>query len=238
MLDFHTHILPGMDDGSKNVSTSLTMLEESAAYGADTVALTPHFYGEENSPDQFLARRDMAWRSLAAAIEARGAENYPRLLLGAEVRFFNGISITEELESLCLEGTNFLLLEMPFVRWNERMLREVAAISRRGVKPVAAHVERYMDFQPKRLMADFMSLDIYIQCNAEFFLARKTTRRAIHMLQNEQIQFIGSDAHNITTRPPNLGPALEVIEWKLGREALERLEECEELVLEGSGAYL
>ncbi|MCC8356925.1 MAG: capsular polysaccharide biosynthesis protein [Oscillospiraceae bacterium] len=236
MLDFHTHILPGMDDGSKDVSTSLAMLEASAAYGADAVAVTPHFYGEDNSPAQFLARRDMAFRRLTSVLEASGGD-YPRLLLGAEVRFFNGISITEDLDSLCLEGTRLLLLEMPFVRWNERMLREVAAISRRGVKPVAAHVERYMDFQPKRILADFMGLDIYIQCNAEFFLTRKTARRALHMLENGQIQFLGSDAHNTTTRPPNLFPARELIRQKMGQDALDYLAEYESLALEESGAW-
>ncbi len=234
MLDFHMHVLPEMDDGSKSVDTSLSMLEMSAEYGVDTIAATSHFYAWNDDPSHFLLRREAAYERLISGIEQSGIQS-PQILLGAEVRFFDGISMIDDLEELCLEGTNLLFLEMPFSPWQERMFHEVDAICRRGIKPVAAHIERYMDCQAKRMIQNFMGLDVYIQCNAEFFVSRRTSRKALQMFRNGQIQFLGSDAHNTTSRPPNLGPALDFVESKLGHGSIEYLEDFEALVVEENG---
>jgi protein-tyrosine phosphatase len=236
MIDFHVHILPAMDDGSADVDTSVTMLERSAAYGVDVVAATSHFYAEDNGPKEFLRRRALAYEQLQQAVGDR--TDLPRVMLGAEVCFFSGISAVDDLETLCLGETNLLLLEMPFVPWTERMLREVESIARRGIQPVAAHVERYMDIQSRKTMEQFLNLDILVQTNASFFLGRRTARKALKMLGNRKIQFLGSDAHNLTSRPPNLGEALEVIQRKQGQEALDYLRSFEALVTEGRGAFL
>lgn len=232
MIDFHTHVLPGMDDGSKDVDTSLEMLEISAGYGVDEVAATSHFYAEDNSLQKFLARRREAYESLAEAMEGR--PGLPRLRLGAEVYYFRGVSAIENLESLCLEGTNLLLLEMPFSPWTDRMLQEVEAIRQTGLQPVAAHIERYMSIQSRKTMSRFFDLDVLIQCNASFFLSRKTARRALGMLKAGSIHFLGSDTHNLTTRSPNLGAALAIIEKKLGQGALDRLAANEEFFISES----
>ena len=231
MTDFHMHVLPEMDDGSKSVEMSLGMLERSAAYGVETVAATSHFYAWENSPQKFLSRRAEAHERMLSA--AAGREDLPRVLLGAEVCFFDGVSGMDELEELCLEGTRLLLLEMPFARWTERMLREVETIQRNGLIPVAAHIERYLDFQPRGLMNEFLGLGLYLQCNASFFLNRRTAHRALRMFRKGQIRFLASDAHNLSSRPPNLGGALEVLKRKLGREEWDRFEAETDLLISG-----
>ena len=230
MTDFHMHVLPEMDDGSRSVEMSLGMLERSASYGVETIAATSHFYAWENSPRKFLARRAEAYSQLMEA--AAGREDLPRVLLGSEVCFFDGVSGMDELEALCLEGTRLLLLEMPFVRWTERMLREVETIQRGGLIPVAAHIERYLDFQPKTIINEFFGLGVLLQCNASFFLDRRA-RRALKMFRKGQIKFLGSDAHNLETRPPNLGEAVEFLEKKLGREEWTRFEAEAEFLING-----
>ena len=220
MTDLHMHVLPGMDDGSKDVRTSIAMLKRSASYGVDTVAATSHFYAEQNGIAKYLARRQTAYNRLTEAIGER--YGFPRLLLGAEVLYFSGMSASDDLDALCLEGTDLLLLEMPFVPWTDRMLREVEAIQRSGLQVVAAHIERYMDIQPRRTMEAFFDLNTFIQCNGEFFLSRWTARRALRMFRQGQIQFLGSDAHNMTSRAPNLGEAVQFVEKKLGREPVSR----------------
>lgn len=224
MIDFHSHVLPGIDDGSDSVSTSLTMLEMWREQGIPRVCATPHFVAERTTPARFLQKRDAAFNELRAAAGDGG----PELLLGAEVRFFDGISAADELPTLCLEGTKLLLIEMPFTRWTERMLGEITEICRRGLIPVAAHLERYLSFNPKKIIRRFMDMDILIQCNAEFFLERRTERKALTLMREGRIHFLGSDAHNLTSRAPNLGPALALIGKKLGREAVERLLRVEE----------
>lgn len=236
MTDFHSHFLPALDDGSDSVETSLQMLALWRGQGqVDRLCATPHFYAEHNTPPRFLRRRARALESLTLAAAEQGAP-LPEILPGAEVRFFDGIGAAEELPTLCLAGTNLLLLEMPFVPWTDRMLKEVAELRRRGLTPVAAHVERYMGFNSARMMRAFFDLDILIQCNAEFFLTRHTARKALRMLDAGQIHFLGSDAHNTTTRPPNLAAALTLIGKKLGPGAIDRLRSLEEAYLPPAGA--
>ena len=221
MTDFHAHLLPAVDDGSDSVETSLAMLEAWRSQGIDRVCATPHFYAERTTPERFLRRRAEALEALRTAMGP--GEESPALLCGAEVRFFDGISGAEALPSLCLEGTDLLLLEMPFTRWTERMLHEVNELRQRGVRPVAAHLERYLDLNPRQTISRFLQTDVLIQCNAEFFLTRRTAGKALRMLREEKIHFLGSDAHNMGSRAPNLGPALALIERKLGPRALDRL---------------
>ena len=231
MTDFHSHVLPGIDDGSDSVETSLRMLDMWREQGIERICATPHFYAEYNTPERFLAKRAAAYDALVSAMGED--DTYPSFLLGAEVRFFDGISGARELPALCLQGTELLLLEMPFTRWSDRMLGEVDDICRRGIQPVAAHLERYLDLNDKKTIRRFMETGVMIQCNAEFFLSRRTSRKALHMLRDGQIHFLGSDAHSTRTRRPNLGPALELIRRKLGQDAVRRLRDMEELIDSG-----
>ena len=228
MTDFHSHFLPNIDDGSDSIETSMRMLDMWRSQKIERLCATPHFYAEHSTPERFLRRRNAAYEALMTEIGDR--EGYPTILLGAEVRFFDGISNTQELPLLCLEGTDLLLLEMPFARWTDRILGEVADISRRGIIPVAAHLERYMSFNSKKTINQFMNMDLLIQCNAEFFLTKRTSRKALSLLRERKIQFIGSDAHNTSSRAPNLGPAIELIWKKLGTSSLNYLLRMEEMI--------
>ena len=110
MIDFHSHILPSIDDGSKDVEMSLQMVALLQKQGVDTVCATSHFYATQRSPERFLQRRAEAYEALRAALP----EDAPAIRLGAEVLYFPGISHMAALPQLCLEGTKLLLLEMPF----------------------------------------------------------------------------------------------------------------------------
>jgi len=208
MIDFHSHVLPGLDDGSKSVEESLRMLRASAEQGVRCMAATPHFYPAENNPERFLARRESASYRLKEAWRP----GLPRLLLGAEVCYFDGMSRCEELADLRIEGTALLLLEMPFQPWTVRMTKEIRALhSRPGFTVALAHIERYLRFQKRAVWDELLEMGVLMQCNAEFFLRWNTKHRALHMLETGRIHLLGSDCHNMTTRPPRLGKAMEVI---------------------------
>ena len=85
MIDFHSHFLPDMDDGSDSIETSLAMLHESWRQGVRLMFATPHFYAEEDDPENFLARRSEAYARVREAIEARQDSEIPDILLGAEI---------------------------------------------------------------------------------------------------------------------------------------------------------
>ncbi len=224
MIDFHSHFLPGIDDGSDSISTSLAMLDAWKFQGIEMVCATPHFYATHNTPERFLYKRNTAFELLKEEAGER-LSSFPAIRLGAEVRFFDGISRFDGLNELCLEGTDLLLLEMPFRPWTSRMIDEVGIIaSSTGIMPVAAHIERYMD-QPRHLFKEFLKLNILIQSNAEFFLEPGFTRKGIKMLKKGTITFLGSDAHNNGHRPVNIGPALDVISRSLGDGFITELTE-------------
>ena len=213
MIDFHTHVLPGIDDGSDSTETSLGMLEESARAGVKIMIATPHFYAEKQHPESFLSARAASYRRL---MEQR-ASQYPFIILGAEVFFFDGMSRSEYTPQLCIQGTDLILLEMPMTKWTHRMIDEVLELNyEQPVTIVLAHIERYMDKQPESIWDTLRSHDILTQVNANFFIRPKTRRKALSMLEKGEIDLLGSDCHNMTSRLPNMGEAVQVVEASLG----------------------
>lgn len=209
MTDIHCHVLPEMDDGSRSVEESVAMLEALSAQGVGCVAATPHFYAMENSPEEFLRRRETAVRRLRECWKPE----LPALRLGAEVYYYQGISQYEELERLSIEGTRLLLLEMPFERWTSQMLREVQEIQcRGGITVVLAHIERYLRWQDRDVWTALLEWGVLCQSNAEFFLELRTRRKALHMLREGRIHLLGSDSHDMESRPPRLGLAYSRLE--------------------------
>jgi protein-tyrosine phosphatase len=221
MIDIHSHILPGMDDGSRSVDESISLLEQLKQQGVQLVAATPHFYASEERPAQFLKRRQAAASQLEQAMTAK---QLPTVILGAEVHYFDGMSRAEELGLLKLEQTDLLLLEMPFTAWSGRMIAEIKELqSRRDTTVVLAHIERYLALEKPQTWERLLTEGVQMQCNAEFFLNWKTKRRALRMLKDGRIQFLGSDCHNMTARPPRIGSAMEVIDQALGERGREIL---------------
>lgn len=220
MIDLHTHILPQMDDGSKSVEESRAMLAALAAQGVDTVVATPHFYANDESVETFLERRE------TAAARVREDTVGMTLLCGAEVRYYPGIAHMEDLPRLQIEESGLLLLEMPVAPWTEYTVREVCELAdARGVQLVLAHIERYLPLQKAVTWKRLYESGILMQVNARFVTSLSTKRKALRMLSEGRIHFLGSDCHNTTTRPPQLASAAAVIEKRLGREFLGQMNE-------------
>lgn len=228
-LDAHTHILPGMDDGSRDPETSLEMLRKIMAQGVEAVALTPHFYPNREAPEEFLRRRERAAQQLQ---HAAGNERLPRALIGAEVAYFEGVSRVKAMRQMCIGTSQVLLVEMPFCTWTSRMLNDLVILrEQEGITPLLAHVERYLSFHNQSAMEDMRQAGCLIQCNASFFLRGLGSFNAMRMMKKGQISLIGSDCHNLGTRPPNLAHAVEKIRARCGEEALERLKRNQTAVL-------
>lgn len=222
MIDWHSHILPGMDDGSRNVAESVSMIEQQAAQGVNIVLATPHFYANDESVAAFLERRNTAFAQLKTELP----ENAPQIMLGSEVRYYQGISRMEGLDALRIEGSRLLLLEMPMSRWTEYMVRELTELSGEGsIQVVLAHVERYLKLQKQAVWDRIYECGILMQANASFFTALASRRKAISLLREGRIHFVGSDCHNMTSRPPQIGKAFEVIQKKLGNDYFGQMNE-------------
>ncbi len=229
MIDFHSHILPEMDDGSQSVEESLALLSLLAEQGIKKVVATPHFYANDESVETFLERRRASYEKLKAAYSS----DLPALVLGAEVKYYQGISRMENLNALCIEGTNLLLLEMSASRWTDYTMREIHELSRRGnLQIILAHVERYIGLQSRAVRDQLEESDILMQVNADLFSSFIRRRKALKLLGEQRIHLIGSDCHGLEYRPPQIGEAIGHIRKKFGEEFLEELAEFEENLLD------
>lgn len=227
VLDFHSHILPNIDDGSQSTDESIAMLKMLKKQGVDTVALTSHYLAMDESPQMFIDRRTQAYDTLKAEIE-KTDEQLPKLLLGAEVYYYPGICKMEELGLLTLENSNLLLLEMPMAPWGVFTTRELTELAESSnIQVVIAHIERSLKYQKKETINRLLDCGIMFQVNSSFFNTMSTRRKALKMLKYGQIHFIGSDCHNIEYRPPRIGEATTIIENKLGKDILDELDEMQ-----------
>lgn len=228
IFDFHTHILPGIDDGSRSTEMSAEMLSASADQGIDVILTTPHFYADSMGIESFLVNRNAALEKVRPIADELGI----RLIPGGEVAFFDNMSRAEDLDRLCIEGTNYMLLEMPFRPWHSGDLAEVDHIIRRGIRPIIAHVERFFGFQrDKHIVEDLMDREVVVQVNAECLIERHTRRMGIKLFKTGYAELLGSDCHNLTSRRQNLAEGRKILQKKLGYEVLEDIDWTGEQIL-------
>ncbi|MBE6903040.1 MAG: capsular polysaccharide biosynthesis protein [Ruminococcaceae bacterium] len=222
MIDWHSHILPGIDDGSRNTSESEELINALALQGVSTIIATPHFYANDETVEAFLERRNKAFEILKGEL----SEEAPEILLGAEVRYYRGISRLENLKALRIEGTKLLLLEMPMSSWSEYMIRELIELSSKSsIKIILAHVERYLHLQKQAVWERLFENGILMQVNASFFITLASRRKAIALLNEGSIHIVGSDCHNMKSRPPMIDKAFEIIKRKLGGDYIKQINE-------------
>ena len=190
--DFHAHILPRADHGSDSVETSLKQLGIISSYGIKRVVATPHFYPESDNVDMFLERRAECAEDLKRALRPGD----PEVILGAEVLICNGIERMEGLNRLAVTGTNCILLEMPMTKWSDVTYDTIESISRMGLVPVMAHIDRY---DPKKI-EELMRLDVLAQLNPDPFLSHKGRKFAERWLETGKVVAVGSDIHMASER--------------------------------------
>ena len=194
MIDFHSHILPQIDDGAKTPETSEKMLQMEISQGVKTVVLTPHYYGKHSSPKRFLEKREKAFERLNAYLPM-GIE----VKKGAEVHF-TGVNMPdfEELATLAIEGTKYILLEFPFTTvWHSGLFEKLDDfIYETGCTPIIAHVERYREVQKKpALLKRLTDMGCLLQVNcyrfSNRFAVRHCATETMHPCRHQNFRCIG-----------------------------------------------
>jgi protein-tyrosine phosphatase len=199
LTDYHSHVLPGIDDGAKDEAASLNMLEILKNQGVVRLAATPHFYAHrESSVENFLKRRQKAYEKLADNIS--GIE----LVLGAEIAIEQGISELPDIEKLAFQGTDIILLEPPYSGYRDWIPDEIHNLScEYGLTPLIAHIHRYVEFYSEEELAKMLEINAAFQINNEAFGLYKQRRLVKRMFKNGYTMVFGSDSHNIEKRRPN-----------------------------------
>lgn len=208
-LDYHSHILPGCDHGSDSIETSRKQLEMAAMVGIKTVCATPHFYPHKESVHRFLQRR----AETAAFLMDRLPENAPYVQLGAEVLICDGMERLDGLDLLCREGTNELLLEMPFYAWTEPIWSTLYLLcERQDIQIVLAHADRY----PKENIEQIICEGVPLQLNMECLTKPLRRKQYLRWIENGYVKYMGSDIHMLGSEYQDWAKCRRLLEKKLG----------------------
>lgn len=224
-VDIHSHILPGVDDGARNMDESVGMLKIAYEQGIRTMYVTPHFdSGKEKYKDTALLReRFKQLQEHATGIGEDGIE----LILGNELYYTQDtIEALESGKALTMGGTRYILVEFNFGIGYKELYKGLQQLINAGYRPILAHVERYYClFRQFSEMKAIKELGVALQVNAGSLVARLSSealfcRKAI---KEGYIQFLGSDAHQLEWRPPVMKDAVAMIEKKTPEHYLERI---------------
>ena len=188
IVDFHSHILPRLDHGSDSVETTRFQLRLAEKCGINKIIATSHFYPNEHSLDQFIKKRENAYRAL---LESCGGRVDVRL--GAEVLLCNGLDHLSGLENLCIFGTKYLLLELPFTSYCEEYTATIFRLMDSGYKVILAHADRY----PKNLIDKLLTYGVKLQLNANSLVGfnRLKNKHLLKWISKGFVVALGSDIH-------------------------------------------
>ncbi|MCB2357880.1 tyrosine-protein phosphatase [Clostridium estertheticum] len=205
MIDIHSHILPGIDDGSKDMEMSIKMLKIAEEKGTKTIVATPHYIRGryENHYDEIFDLHQ------EVKLAAKNAGLKIEVLLGQEVMLDKyALNLCKEKKIRGINGTSYMLVEFPMDRLPNDALDLIYELRVLGIKPIIAHPERY-EYIIKSLpnINDFINEGCLFQINAGSLqgLFGKQVQKCTKLLVKEGlVNFIASDAHSINRRCPGL----------------------------------
>lgn len=229
MIDMHTHILPGMDDGAKDIGESMALIYMLKVQGITSAVLTPHFYPHEEKLASFLKRRQASYDALTNFISNNDRERSFdfELILGSETYLSEPLFSYEAIEQLMMADTSYLLLELPYTdKWGVNVFKQIdRLIAKFEVVPIIAHVERYEATQhnPEKIFQELVDLGCKLQFNVHSVVNRTSRASTLKLMKGGWADFIGSDCHDTNARPPEFDAFNQIVERKLNTKITNQL---------------
>jgi len=192
LFDIHCHILYGVDDGASDLAESLAMLEAAQAVRIDHIVCTPHCRGRQFD----LERIRSHYQVFASHAQEQGMQT----ALGLEVFWRKLAEIgLDNAHSLCIEGTDLLLLEFSLEDMPVNWQGFVTGLQKRGIQPIIAHPERYAAVQKDiGLAIEMKELGCLLQLSSDFAndsMLSPRRQTAMKLLQLGAVDYLASDAH-------------------------------------------
>ncbi|PLS01521.1 tyrosine-protein phosphatase [Neobacillus cucumis] len=238
MIDLHCHILPGIDDGAKDLAESLQMARKAVEQGIHTIVATPHHLNNqfENPKQQILTKVEELNRVL------RDEKIDLKILPGQETRVYGELVHDYELgEILPVNNTPYVLVEFSsshVPRYTERLFYELQT---KGLVPVIVHPERNQEIieQPD-LLYNLVKNGALTQVTAASVcgdFGKKIKNFTLQLIEANLTHLIASDAHNTSTRTFKMREAHDLVHEKYGNEWVYLFDDNAVLMLEGSHVY-
>lgn len=223
-IDIHSHILPGLDDGSEDFEMSLRMLQQAAADHIGEMILTPHYKPmRRNLPPEKIRKvfHELEERKAAAGIPIQ-------LHLGSEIYYSSEVlPALREGTALTIAGTSYVLTEFN-PREDHAYIRDaVYSLLAEGYCPILAHVERYGNLMIKKArVGELYDMGCCIQVNAASITGDNgwESRQDVKwLLRREYVHFVATDSHDDRKRTPKLDEAAAYVARKYGEAYCERI---------------
>lgn len=234
MIDLHSHILPGFDDGPKELNESIAMATLAVAAGTTHLAATPHNTNWRTGNMQQEIQRRVA--ALQAELDARQIPL--KLLVGVEVYLLPELrQHIETGRAYTLGNTHYMLVELPFTSWptyTEQILFELQIM---GYIPIIAHPERYTAIHENlEKVVPLVERGMLLQLTSTSItgeMGSRAVEAARQLLDHNLAHLVASDAHNGTKRPPVLSQARLILEdWLGAQRALELVQTVPQAIID------
>lgn len=227
MIDFHTHILPGIDDGARTYGNAIELIQEEVSQGIDTIVLTPHFDFEKKDLSEFLAQRDAAYAELKRAVKERRIP--VQLHVGAEVRFSPRL-LDADIAPLCVEGSRYILVEFPMSHTPSATREVFYSLMTGGYFPILAHAERYNIENKSNYLYNLVCSGVLMQVNYESAMNHRK-KKVAELIKHDMVHLWGSDTHSMDKRPPSFARAKRYLDKKFGTGLLEHCNDLAKAIL-------
>lgn len=207
-VDIHTHILPGVDDGAKNLEVSSKMLQIAYEQGVRAIIATPHYeLGNQTTKDNLMKAFEMVEE------EIKRLSLPMKLYLGNEIMYQEGcLAAVKEGRALTLAGSRYVLIEFGYEVSFKTIYRGMQQFIQAGYYPIIAHVERYQAlYKKENNINDLIELGCYIQMNGKSLMGgpfNALSSWCKQLVKHGYVHFIASDCHNETERAPMLGDCI------------------------------
>lgn len=221
MIDIHHHLIFGVDDGSRDLETSVQMVEMAAADGITHIIATPHAVERYPYQPQVSAER-------LAAIQERVGDKV-KLGLGCDfhLSFENIDDALAHPRKYTLNGLNYLLVEFPDTMISAKITDMFYEMMVVGMRPIITHPERNLTLQraPERIN-EWLKQGCLVQVTAASLTGRfgkRAQEMSLQLIQKGRVHFLATDAHDLKSRPPVMSEAFKIVAEKFGQDTAERL---------------
>ncbi|MBO4816596.1 MAG: capsular biosynthesis protein [Clostridia bacterium] len=224
MIDFHTHILPNIDDGSKSVEETFNLIKEAESVGFDSIISTSHYI--ENYYESPVEERKEWINALSGALQKENIN--VNLYLGNEVYFSeNIIKLLNENKIAKINNSKYMLFEFAMNVKPINVYDVIYEMLQNNIIPILAHPERYRFIhQDPSLIYELLDTGVLMQLNFASIIGwhgEKAEILAKKFLESNMISFLGTDVHKQNTIYPKIPEILERIEEIIGKEKLDEL---------------
>lgn len=224
MVDMHSHVIPGVDDGSKSVEETFNMIKEAKEVGFTDVILTSHFLTHYYEP---TVEEITLWKTkLQEIIDSK--EMGINLHTGMEIYISNQLKeLIAEKRILTLNDSRYMLIEFPLNSVASYWERTLYLLQSLNIKPIIAHPERYGYVQDNPdLAGEYIENGALLQCNYGSILelyGKRAKQTLKILLKKHQVSFLGTDCHRQNSIYTKIPKAVQKIEKLIGEDEFYKL---------------